>query len=92
MTLGSDGSLVDKPFMYSLQDTSTVLDLKEAFTKEYGNRYSANSIRMYFNRNGVDEPTDDSDTLEEVDSNDGFFVSDLPVLGKRQYSMMMPSG
>ena len=78
MTLESDGSVDDGPFKYSLKDTATVLDLKEAFTKENG--YKANIIRMYFRRNDVDEPIDDSETLEEIDCNDGFFVVDLPDL------------
>lgn len=80
MTLESDGSgaVDDGPFKYSLKETATVLELKEAFTKEQG--YKASSIRMYFRRNHVDEPVDDSDTLEEINFNDGFFVVELPDL------------
>ena len=70
----------EEDFTFELDEKATTLDLKVAFTKREG--YKPDELRLMYQRHeGGDEPLEDTELLQEIETHPGVFLLECPPLG-----------
>ena len=71
-----DESLSDETFTFEMPEKATVLDLKVAFNEEVG--YTPEQLRVVYRTPELDMALDDTDLLEDIESQEGKFLFQCP--------------
>ena len=73
------GNLSEETFTYTLPSSSTILDLKEAYSAE--ECYTPDELRIVYRKPELDVPLDDSDLAKDIDDQTGQFLIQCPSIG-----------